>query len=60
MLKVQAIVGLAHDLGYSTVAEGAETNGQVAKLQGLGRDEIQGFALSRPISAIELAELLAP
>lgn len=60
LLKVQAIVGLAHDLGYSTVAEGAETNGQVAKLQGLGCDEIQGFALSRPTSAIELAELLAP
>jgi len=60
LLKVQAIVGLAHDLGYSTVAEGAETSDQVAKLQGVGCDEIQGFALSKPISAIELAELLAP
>lgn len=60
LLKVLAIVSLAHDLGCSTVAEGAETSDQVAKLQAVGCDEIQGFALSKPISAIELAELLAP
>lgn len=57
-LKVQAVISLAHGLGYSTVGEGAETLEQVALLQAYGCDEIQGFALSRPISAVELAQRL--
>lgn len=57
-LKVQAVIGLAHGLGYNTVGEGAETDEQVALLQALGCDEIQGFALSRPVSAAELAQRL--
>ena len=56
-LKVQAVIGLAHGLGYNTVGEGAETGEQVALLQAYGCDEIQGFALSRPITAGELAAL---
>lgn len=58
LLKARAIIGLAHGLGYSTVAEGAETEEQVALLQSLGCDEIQGFALARPMSATELANRL--
>jgi len=56
-LKVKAVIGLAHGLGYNTVGEGAETFEQVALLQAYGCDEIQGFALSRPISATDLAAL---
>jgi len=56
-LKVKAVIGLAHGLGYQTVGEGAETLEQVALLQAYGCDEIQGFALSRPISAADLATL---
>jgi EAL domain-containing protein (putative c-di-GMP-specific phosphodiesterase class I) len=56
-LKVQAVISLAHGLGYNTVGEGAETFEQVALLQAYGCDEIQGFALSRPISASDLAAL---
>lgn len=56
-LKVRAVISLAHGLGYHTVAEGAETPAQVALLQAYGCDEIQGFALSRPISATDLAAL---
>lgn len=56
-LKVQAVISLAHGLGYNTVGEGAETFEQVALLQAYGCDEIQGFALSRPISATDLAAL---
>ncbi|WP_234414681.1 sensor domain-containing phosphodiesterase [Stenotrophomonas sp. ZAC14D2_NAIMI4_6] len=57
-LKVQAVISLAHGLGYNTVGEGAETPEQVALLQAYGCDEIQGFALSRPISAADLARQL--
>ncbi|MGE6334574.1 EAL domain-containing protein, partial [Stenotrophomonas sp. NPDC077659] len=57
-LKVQAVIGLAHDLGYTTVGEGAETREQVVTLQALGCDEIQGFALSRPVDAQTLADRL--
>ncbi|WP_246161257.1 bifunctional diguanylate cyclase/phosphodiesterase [Stenotrophomonas cyclobalanopsidis] len=56
-LKVQAVIRLAQGLGYNTVGEGAETHEQVALLQAYGCDEIQGFALSRPVSATELAQL---
>jgi EAL domain-containing protein (putative c-di-GMP-specific phosphodiesterase class I) len=55
-LKVEAIIGLAHRLGYSAVAEGAETAEQVARLQALGCDEIQGFALARPMTAEAFSE----
>ncbi|MDI9272075.1 GGDEF and EAL domain-containing protein [Stenotrophomonas sp. PFBMAA-4] len=56
-LKVQAVISLAHGLGYNTVAEGAETAEQVALLRAYGCDEIQGFALSRPVDASALAAL---
>ncbi|HBS54841.1 MAG TPA: sensor domain-containing phosphodiesterase [Stenotrophomonas sp.] len=56
-LKVQAVISLAHGLGYNTVGEGAETFEQVALLQAYGCDEIQGFALSRPISPADLTAL---
>ncbi|WP_313252164.1 EAL domain-containing protein, partial [Stenotrophomonas indicatrix] len=50
-LKVEAIIGLAQRLGYAAVAEGVESAEQVARLQALGCDEIQGFALARPMTA---------
>jgi len=56
LLKARAIIGLAHGLGYITVAEGAETKEQVSLLQSLGCDEIQGFALAKPMSATDLAD----
>lgn len=58
LLKARAIIGLAHGLGYITVAEGAETEEQVSLLQSLGCDEIQGFALAKPMSATDLADRL--
>lgn len=58
-LKAQAIIRLAQDLGYITVAEGAESADQVSRLQALGCDEIQGYALARPMMPEDLASLLA-
>jgi EAL domain-containing protein (putative c-di-GMP-specific phosphodiesterase class I) len=57
-LKVQAIVKLAKRLGYTTVAEGAESEDQIIKLRSLDCDELQGYALSRPLGSTQLAELL--
>ncbi|AWH29554.1 MULTISPECIES: EAL domain-containing protein [unclassified Stenotrophomonas maltophilia group] len=53
-VKVEAIIGLAHRLGYSVVAEGAESADQVSRLRALGCDEIQGFALARPMDPDQL------
>ena len=45
-----AIITLAHHLGMVVVAEGVETEGQVAQLQALACDYAQGFLFSRPLS----------
>ena len=59
-LKVEAIIGLAQRLGYAAVAEGVESAEQVARLQALGCDEIQGFALARPMTAEAFSERFRP
>ena len=48
---VRAIVLLARSLGMTVVAEGVETPQQLACLQELGCDQVQGYLLSRPLSA---------
>ena len=55
----KAILGMAKALGLRTVAEGVETKEQLAWLQHHGCDQIQGYLLSKPISADEFAELLS-
>ncbi|HLY83453.1 MAG TPA: EAL domain-containing protein, partial [Acidimicrobiales bacterium] len=45
---VIAIIGLAHALGLSVVAEGVETDRQLAILKRLGCDQAQGYLFSRP------------
>ncbi|MCG2586347.1 EAL domain-containing protein [Massilia sp. TS11] len=51
----EAIISMAHALGMTVVAEGVETPQQLAILQTLGCDEVQGFLLARPLplAAIE-------
>jgi diguanylate cyclase (GGDEF)-like protein/PAS domain S-box-containing protein len=48
---VGAAVSLAHNLGLRVVAEGVETATQLARLQHLGCDELQGYHLCRPLPA---------
>jgi diguanylate cyclase (GGDEF)-like protein/PAS domain S-box-containing protein len=48
---VQAIVGLAHGLNLTATAEGVETENELAVLEALGCDQIQGFLLGRPVAA---------
>ncbi|MGE5638780.1 MAG: EAL domain-containing protein [Clostridia bacterium] len=56
---VRAIVDMAHTLGFTVVAEGVETEGQVAFLRGLSCDQAQGYFFARPMPATDLAAMLA-
>ncbi len=56
---VQAIVRLAHDLGLSVVAEGVETEEQLALVVACGCDGVQGFYFSPPVDGDEIGRCLA-
>jgi len=45
---VRAIVGMARALGCDIVAEGVETESQLAKLTALDCDNAQGYLIGRP------------
>jgi diguanylate cyclase (GGDEF)-like protein/PAS domain S-box-containing protein len=48
---VRAIISLADSLCLQTIAEGVETEGQLALLRELGCNEVQGYYFSKPLSA---------
>jgi len=54
---VSTIINLAHNLKLRAVAEGVETQEQADFLRARGCDEIQGFLVSRPVSADDLVSL---
>lgn len=54
----RAIVSMAHALRMRVVAEGVETAGQMAALQALSCDELQGYFISKPVPATDAARLL--
>jgi diguanylate cyclase (GGDEF)-like protein len=56
---VRAIIGLGHALGKQVMAEGVESEAQLAFLRELGCDEAQGFYIARPQAAADLEHLLA-
>jgi EAL domain-containing protein (putative c-di-GMP-specific phosphodiesterase class I) len=55
---VQAIISMAHALGKTVVAEGVETETQLACLRELECDRIQGFLISRPVDPGEIPALM--
>jgi PAS domain S-box-containing protein/diguanylate cyclase (GGDEF)-like protein len=54
----RAVIGMAHGLRLSVVAEGVETTGQLDLLANLGCDLVQGFLFSRPVKAADFAAML--
>lgn len=56
---VTAVVALAKSLSLGLVAEGVETQEQLAFLAGLDCNEYQGYYFSRPVPADQFAGLLA-
>ncbi len=53
------IIGLAHALGYTVIAEGVETQAQATVLAGLHCDLAQGFLFSPAVPATPIPALLA-
>ena len=54
-LIVRSTIDLAHNLGLSVAAEGVEDEATLEGLCALGCDVVQGYLLSRPLEANELA-----
>jgi len=50
---VDAIITMAHSMGFSTIAEGVETVEQLAFLRQHGCHEVQGYYFSKPLPADE-------
>jgi EAL domain-containing protein (putative c-di-GMP-specific phosphodiesterase class I) len=55
---VRATIEMAHTLGIRVLAEGVETEEQLAFLSRYGCDMMQGYLFSKPLPLDELAELL--
>jgi diguanylate cyclase len=56
---IRAIIGMAHALGYRTIAEGIETPQQQAYLKSLGCNDLQGYLFARPMRANALEAWVA-
>ena len=54
---VEAVVSMAHSLKLSVVAEGVETDEQLARLRALGCELAQGFLFAAPVPSAALQPL---
>ena len=57
---VRSTIDLARNLGLRVVAEGVETEAMWDKLREQGATLAQGYLISKPVSAADLAPLLVP
>lgn len=55
---MQAIISLSHNLNLKVIAEGVESEDQLAQLQAMDCEFAQGFLFSRPVPASEIVGLL--
>jgi diguanylate cyclase (GGDEF)-like protein len=55
---ITAVVHLARGMGMRVIAEGVETDEQLAHLRRLGVDAVQGFGLSPPLTPEDLESLV--
>ena len=56
---VKSTIDLAHNLGLTVVAEGVENAAVMQRLREQGCDEAQGYHMSRPLPASEMAAFAA-
>jgi len=56
---VRSVIELGHSLGYSVTAEGVEDAGSLEILADFGCDQVQGYAIARPLPAEELVRCVA-
>ncbi|MBF0482353.1 MAG: EAL domain-containing protein [Desulfovibrionaceae bacterium] len=55
---VRTVINLGHTLGHGVIAEGIETERQLAKLKTLGCEAGQGFLFAKPLPAQAAEELI--
>jgi diguanylate cyclase (GGDEF)-like protein/PAS domain S-box-containing protein len=55
---IRTIAGLAHNLGLSVVAEGIETEIQLAEIRAIGCEFGQGYFFAKPLTAEEAGEFI--
>jgi diguanylate cyclase (GGDEF)-like protein len=55
---VESVINMARALQLKVIAEGVETNEQLAMLRSLGCNEVQGFLISKPMPPDEAVEFL--
>jgi diguanylate cyclase (GGDEF)-like protein/PAS domain S-box-containing protein len=55
---VRTIIEMAHQLGFTVVAEGVETDRQAAFLRQFGCEQAQGFLFARPMPAADVSVLI--
>ena len=46
----KGLIAFAHEIGSTIIAEGVETESELATLRALGVDKVQGYYLSKPKS----------
>jgi EAL domain-containing protein (putative c-di-GMP-specific phosphodiesterase class I) len=51
---VKAVMGIAESLKMRVIAEGVETEEELALLTALGCDEIQGYFISKPVPPADI------
>jgi EAL domain-containing protein (putative c-di-GMP-specific phosphodiesterase class I) len=56
---LSAVIDLAHRIGARVIAEGIETEAQLAIVTALGCDAVQGFLLGRPMEPAQILEAQA-
>jgi EAL domain-containing protein (putative c-di-GMP-specific phosphodiesterase class I) len=56
---VRAIATLGESLGMTTIAEGVETEEQLARITADGCTDVQGYLISRPIAADQVEAFIA-
>ena len=57
---IALVIALGRSLDITVVAEGVETEAQLAMLRSMGCDQAQGFLFARPQNAAAIEQLLWP